>query len=293
VRIRIRHETTYTYGAPVMLQPQRIRLRPREGPGLTLIRHELRLSPPVRPRWSLDADGNSVATCWFARTTRTFEVTVEAEVSTALADPYDFLLEPAAIALPVRLTPRELRVLAPALERSVPVGRADAVAALGAEVGASAGTSTIAFVAAACRAVSERLTWLRRTRGRARAARITLSSGRGACRDSAVLLCDVLRSAGLPARFVSGYAAVPAGSPASSSFGGDDLHAWTEVYLPGAGWRGFDPTRGLAVDERYVPLAASAEPDGAAPISGGFIGPRGSKMKARVEVAEVAGQDGP
>lgn len=291
MRIRIRHETTYSYGAPVMLQPQRIRLRPREGPSLTLVRHELRLSPPVRPRWSLDADGNSVATCWFGRTTRTFEVTVEAEVSTTVADPYDFLLEPSAIELPIRLTPREQRLLAPSLERRVPPGRPDAVAALGAEVRASAGGGTVAFVAAACRAVNERVTWLRRARGRARAARITLAAGRGACRDSAVLLGDVLRSAGLPARFVSGYAVVPFASGAS--FSGDDLHAWTEVYLPGAGWRGFDPTRGLAVDERYVPVAASAEPDGAAPISGGFIGPRGSKLQARVEVAELGEQATP
>ena len=164
MRIRIRHETTYSYGAPVMLQPQRIRLRPREGPSLTLVRHELRLSPPVRPRWSLDADGNSVATCWFGRTTRTFEVTVEAEVSTTVADPYDFLLEPSAIELPIRLTPREQRLLAPSLERRVPPGRPDAVAALGAEVRASAGGGTVAFVAAACRAVNERVTWLRRAR---------------------------------------------------------------------------------------------------------------------------------
>lgn len=281
MRIRIRHETSYTYAEPVMLQPQRIRLRPREGPALAVIRHELRLSPPVHPRWTLDADGNDVACCWFNRTTRRFDVEVDTEVRTTLTDPYDFLLEPGAVELPVTLSPRELRTLGPALAREAHSARRDDVAALATELRKSAGTSTVAFVAAACRAVSERIIWLRRARGRARPARVTLSCGRGACRDSAVLLCDLLRCAGLPARFVSGYALVPLDGVK------DELHAWTEVYLPGGGWRGFDPTRGLAVDERYVPLAASPTPDGAAPISGGFFGPRGSKMKATIAITEV------
>lgn len=282
MRIRIRHETRYDYGAPVLLLPQRLRLRPREGPELTVLRHDLQVSPTARPRWSLDADGNAVASCWFEGLTRRFAVVLEAEVRTIATDAFDFVLDDGAVDLPIRLSAPERSALAPFVAPRTPPRGRPGVAALAAEVRAATGPSTVAFLVAACRAVHERTTWIRRPRGRARPASITLAARRGACRDTAVLLAEVFRSVGLPARFVSGYAVVPIADA------GHDLHAWTEVYLPGAGWRGFDPTRGLAVDERYVPLAASATPEGAAPIAGGFVGGKGATMTASVAVQQVS-----
>jgi len=274
VRIVVRSSTRYRYTEPVVLEPHRLRLRPREGPALRLVRLAVDVRPGGALRWSLDPEGNDVATIWFEGTTSELAVTCETEVETSNIDPFDFLLDPGAVELPLRYGPAEARRLEPFRRR--PAG--GDVAAFADEVRARSGSGTVAFLTALVRAIPARIRTVRRERGGPRPGRWTLARGEGACRDTAVLFAEVCRAEGLAARFCSGWVA------AVERSGPPDLHAWAEVYLPGAGWRGFDPSRGLAVDDAYVPLAASASAAGAAIVSGTYRGGARSRMTASVEI---------
>ncbi len=265
MRIRAVHRTVYRYDQPVYLEPHIMRLRPRPDPAIEVLRFEFQVVPGSGPRFHLDAEGNAVAACVFPDLTRELCVSAETEIRTHARDPFDFLLDDGAVALPVTYAGVEALALAPYRRRRA-AGGVDAVATLAASVRAAEGPGTVPFVAALCRAIFARVSYARREHGAARTAALTLARGEGACRDQAVLLVDALRAEGLAARFVSGYLADDDRPDAT------DLHAWTEVYLPGAGWRGFDPSRGVATGERYVPLAASATAEGTAPIKGSYRG---------------------
>ena len=276
MRIRVRHETSYGFSEPVHLERHEVRLRPRADPSIRIERFSIAIAPEATLRWHLDPVGNAVAMCDFERPTSALRLEVEADVETTARDPFDFLLDAHAIELPVRVDREDAAMLAPYRTRRR--SPEDPVGALAARVLAANGPGTVAVVAALCREVHGLVRSQRRQEGPARAPRRTLASGEGACRDIAVLLADALRAIGLAARFTSGWLAAP-DAPAEP-----DLHAWSEVYLPGAGWRGFDASRGLAVDDQYVPLAASARPEGAAPVSGTFRGGAKAKLTSRLSV---------
>lgn len=276
MRIRIRHETRYRYAEPVLLAPHRVRLRPREGPALRIEQFDLRVAPGRPPHWFVDPEGNSVASCWFAAPTQELSIVAESDVRTSNDNPYDFLLDDGAEELPVRYDARLSRPLAP--YRALRGGIGGPVAALAHEVRGASGPGTLAFLGALCLAIAGRVRPVRRERGAPRPPSRTLARGEGACRDLAVLYAYAARAEGLAARFVSGYVVAPELS------GEPDLHAWSEVYLPGAGWRGYDPARSLAVDAAYVPLAAAARPADAAPVSGTYLGSVRGTMSARVTI---------
>jgi len=271
----IRHTMRYTYASPVELASYTLRLRPRSDVVQSLLAFDLQVAPaPQTLVPCVDLDGNSSHAMWFSGSHRSLTLNTFSRVHTLRSNPLDFVfLDSADTQLPLRYSSELATALAPYLLRAEPSPQVDQLAqALHRETGGD----TLKFLVELTRRIHSLCETEHREEGPARLPQETLALKRGACRDLAVLMCDACRGIGIAARFVSGY---HAGA-------GDDseLHAWTEVYLPGGGWRGFDPSIGLVAADRHVAVAAGASPEHAAPGSGTFHG----EAKAATLHTEVA-----
>lgn len=261
MRIEVEHRTHYRFSEPVFLEPHELRFRPRSNSWQRLERFALILDPaPAGAVANLDLDGNDVVAAWFDGLTGHLTIDVRFEVDTPRTNPFDFLPRHHPV-LPLTyeegLRPR----LGPYLahEPSVVLRQyADAVAE-------GAAHDALSFAVHLARRLHEDCRHAPRPEGGPRDPQDTLDRGEGACRDLAVLYVALCRELGLAARFVSGYCFAEEAER-------DELHAWAEVYLPGGGWRGFDPSTGLAASDRHIAVAAAPEPAGAAPVAGAFRG---------------------
>lgn len=296
---RIRHRTTYSYERPVGLGPHRLRLTPRAGPGVAVMHHRLEVDPPPRIRWQgLDPDGNVITGLEFSGETHHLSIESHFELSTdpAGAEPRADAGPAGGTLLPEPYGPALRRRLAPWLGHGEP---ATSVGELAASLERRA-EDGLSFLCDLNRHLHRHMEREIRDTGSARPPEETLHLGRGACRDLTMLFVAVCRSRGWAARFVSGYQAH--GDPGASR---RHMHAWPEVYLPGAGWRGFDPTHGRSVGEGHVALAAAADPADAAPVEGSFLGAAGSRLdtslsietqeeprRPTLETAQPEGRDG-
>jgi transglutaminase-like putative cysteine protease len=259
------HNTTYTYQQAVSLRPHIIRLIPRSDAGQKVHNLSLKIDPePTGLCYTNDLEGNVVLQTWFNESTNFLHIQVSSQVETLRKNPFDYLLEPYALNLPIDYSSSLLTQLSPYLQRQYP-GNIDPVATqLAQEILVTTSHQTTTFLNKLNQQIYETCQYFVRETGDALPAGITWKQKSGSCRDFAVLFIEVCRAVGLAARFVSGY---QEGDPDQIE---RDLHAWVEVYLPGAGWRGYDPTHGLAVSDRHIPLVASAFPNYTAPISGSF-----------------------
>lgn len=261
----IKHTTRYRYSRAVFCEPFTVRLRPREDAAQRLIRYQLSIDPmPVGRCDYLDVEGNAATQCWFNGPTCALQITMNSVVETLRTNPFDFLLETGAVELPVRYRPEHGAILAPYQVPTQQTG--GAVAQFAADLLASSGRQTISFLTKLATAIADSIRREIRPTGDPLPAAETLRAGAGSCRDLAVLFVEACRSVGLAARFVSGY------QSELDVDGECHLHAWAEVYLPGAGWRGFDPGQGLAVADGHVALASGLNPLAAAPTTGTFRG---------------------
>jgi transglutaminase-like putative cysteine protease len=205
-------------------------------------------------------------------------------VETLRANPFDFLLLVDSSSLPVTFTAAERRLAA---YYATPAEHSAAVGDFARQIARESGSATMSFLTTLAATIHGNWQIVSRATGEPWAAEHTFRERQGACRDLAVLFNEACRSQGLPARFVSGYcdAAAPPADAEEDPKKGDsllfdheqrraknELHAWSEVYLPGGGWRGFDPSIGLAVGHQHVALAAGRLPRDAAPVEGAFRG---------------------
>lgn len=206
-------------------------------------------------------DGNSLTKLWFSQPTTELSLQTMATVETSCINPFAYLLEPWANTFPFDYPHSLLQQLQPYLQ---PYGFIpDAVALeLAQDIAIATGGYTLDFLFALNQRIYQDCAYVTRDTGEPFPAGVTWRSRKGSCRDYAVLFMDVCRGMGIAARFVSGY------QEGDSTQLSRDLHAWVEVYLPGAGWRGYDPTLGLVVSDRHIPLVASAIPTYAAAVSG-------------------------
>ena len=264
MRITIRHRTSYAFDAPVWLEPHVIRLRPRADGSLRLVEFALAIDPePAVRADNLDPEGNVVTRAWFEGRWPRLTLRTRAVVDTLRADPFHFLITEPERRLPCDYAPALRARLA--LYRRPPDTAHPAVRALARAAAADAEHRPARFPLALARRIHERFTLKARREGPPHPPEATLAAGRGACRDLAVLFVAGCQAVGLAARFASGYAHADAQDAA-------DLHAWGEVFMPGGGWRGYDPGLGLAVADRHVTVAAAADPRDAAPVTGSFRG---------------------
>lgn len=255
------HITTYTYDRAVQLAPHILQLRPRCDAIQTLHEFTLTIEPePNQISDYIDLDGNNITRVWFDdREMTSLQITTRSRVSTHRDNPFNFILEPWATQLPIDYSSSLDRQLTPYLSAH-PI---DPIAyQLAQEIWLESHGNTLTFLTTLNQTIYQQCSYLLREKGDPFPPSITWKQRAGSCRDFSVLFMAACRAVGLAARFVSGY---EQGDPKQ---GENHLHAWVEVYLPGAGWRGYDPTHGLAVADTHIALVASAYSHKTTPISG-------------------------
>lgn len=286
MRYRIQHQTAYRYLSPVLLQPHILRLQPRTDASQRLLNFHLEVLPqPSQSTALVDLDGNQTQRLCFAPTpTETLTITTTAEVETYCTNPFDYLLEPWATTLPIDYPSSLATMLQPYRQSGRYPTLSPRAAQLAADLCHQVDDNVSIFLTALTQRIYETCDYTTRTTGEPWPPGITWEKRLGSCRDFTVLFMEVCRAVGLAARFVSGY------EEGDSSVSHRDLHAWAEVYVPGGGWRGFDPTHGLAVADRHVALVASPFPRYTAPVSGSTLSPTGpvtTELETEVRVAVV------
>jgi transglutaminase-like putative cysteine protease len=282
MRIALTHDSIYEFDRTVSLGPHELRLRPM--PGSAEVDHySLSILPASHRRyWYQDALGNSVARVMFPEPAQRLELRVHLEAHLRPHNPFSFLLEVYAQQFPFDYADGLRNDLLPYLQTD-PHG--PLTQALVADVRAAPGPrETVDMLVNLNRLLYERVTYRKRAEAGVQRPDQTLSLASGSCRDSAWLFVHVARHLGLAARYISGYQIQLHEAAARSA----ELHAWAEVYLPGAGWIGFDPTLGLLSAENYIPLAAATTVDGAAPVIGSTE-PCESRSRFEIRMERLAG----
>src|ERR1700676_92684 len=290
VRIGLHHVTRYSYDRPVNLGPQVIRLCPAPHGRTRVLSYSLKVTPSQHfVNWQHDPNGNRIARFVFPERTTEFSITVDLVAELEVVNPFDFFIEPCAETFPF-VYPTELRPeLAACLE---PEPARKELKAFLATV-SLAPRKTIDFLVELNQHLQRKIRYVIRMEHGVQSVEETLAAGQSSCQDSAWLLVQVMRNLGLAARFVSGYLIQlkpdlkPLDGPAGAERDFTDLHAWTEVYLPGAGWIGFDPTSGLLCGEGHLPVAATPHYRTAAPITRA-VDPAGVEFSFEMTVARIA-----
>lgn len=272
--LRLVHLTRYDYSEPVSFAPHALYLRPRETPRQRLHHFALEITPTARRIATTDALDNALDWAFFApeNPATKLEFRSELMVETLDTNPFDFFLKPTALTFPFPYDAAEQTALLPCLTPRIDSPGAGALRAWLHQHLPSPPTETVPYLIALNTAVQRALSYTRRDEQGIQSAAETLERGTGSCRDYAVLLIELCRALGLAARFVSGYLFEPSASGETPPLV-PAMHAWAEVYLPGAGWRGLDATRGIFCDDAFVPVAHAALAESVNPIQGTFYGP--------------------
>lgn len=280
-RFKISHQTAYDYSSPVQLLPHTLRLRPREGHELRIESSTLDIFPKPSLLWQRDVEGNSVATATFKNRTDTLRINSEIIIQKYDLSPLDFLVSDYAVDFPFCYREDDRILLSPymAIDTSTNNRLKEWVDALWVP---AERIQTFSLLQRINQHIFRNLTYRKREEEGVQQPEHTLECGSGSCRDFANLFMAAAQQLGLAARFVSGYVysdCVPAQSGST--------HAWAEVLIPGAGWKGFDPTFGTIVGADHISVAVARRPELVPPVAGDFFGRPGSSMKVSVSVSEV------
>ncbi len=271
IRVAINHRTSYKFDRPVSMSPHTVRLRPAPHSRTPIHSYSLKIKPEEHfINWQQDAFGNYLARLVFPEKCTEFEVDVEVIADMTVINPFDFFVEEYAENFPFNYAEQVKKELLPYLEKLEGGPLFDKFLA-----GVNTKKRAINdFLVELNQQVQREIEYLVRMEPGVQSPEETLEKAKGSCRDSAWLLVQMLRHLGLAARFASGYLvqlkpdekSLDGPSGAEEDF--TDLHAWCEVFLPGAGWVGLDPTSGLFASEGHIPLACTPHPVSAAPIAG-------------------------
>jgi uncharacterized protein (DUF2126 family) len=290
ILVGLHHSTRYTYDRPVSLGPQVVRLRPGPHCRTRIASYSLAVKPVQHfVNWQQDPHGNWLARYVFSERTTEFSIDVDLIADTEVINPFDFFVEPYAENWPFEFAP-ELHENLTAFAQPDPAGPrlTEFLQSIAREK-----RNTVDFLVDINQRLHRTIRYVIRMDPGVQTPEETLSSSAGSCRDTAWLLVQVLRHLGLPARFVSGYLIQlrPDVRPLEGAAGAEkdftDLHAWAEVYLPGAGWIGLDGTSGLLCGEGHLPLAATPHYRSAAPVSG-LVEPCEVGFSYHMSVARIA-----
>ena len=282
-RLRIAHLTEYRFSSPVTLLPHRLLVRPREGHDIHIETSRLDIVPRHTIKWHRDVFDNSVAVVSFLEPGACLSIASEVVIQHYEEAPLDFLVEDYAVEYPFVYRPEERTDLIPFQQPVYPNDQKairDWLSELG--VGARA-SETYAMLDRINRAIAATFTYVVRDEEGVQSPVQTLAERRGSCRDYAAVFIEACRALGLASRFVSGYSHGPASESANAT-----THAWAEVYLPGPGWKGFDPTSGEVTGTHHIPIAVARHPEAVPPVAGSFVGPAGTRPALVVNVQVTA-----
>jgi uncharacterized protein (DUF2126 family) len=271
IHVALNHVTHYRYDRPIHLGPQVVRLRPAPHSRTRILSYSMRVEPATHfINWQQDPQSNYLARLVFPDKTTSFRIEVDLVAEMSVLNPFDFFLEPSAEHFPFDYDPSLAHELAPyRLKGELTPAFEKYLAGISREK-----MQTTNFLVALNQKLQKDIGYLIRMEPGVQTPEQTLVNASGSCRDSGWLLVQILRHLGFAARFVSGYLiqlksdVKSLDGPSGTEVDFTDLHAWCEVYLPGAGWIGFDPTSGLLAGEGHIPLACSPDPGSAAPVTG-------------------------
>lgn len=262
MKLGLRYQTTYRYEEPVGFSPHHVRLFPRSDRFSRVRRLDFATAPKGTVRYSRDVFENTVASCFFPERSKELEFRLAINLDLDEKDPFHFILESGAVELPFEYDP----AISPLLEPYRARRTKDRLIVPGWEPPTiRKRRDTVKTLVALNKTLHECIGYERREEGAAISPAETLRRGRGACRDVTVLLAEILRQMGLAARLTSGYLRE---SDAESRRAEGSLHAWTEVFLPGAGWIGLDATNGVFCNHNFIGAAVGLTPADITPISG-------------------------
>ncbi len=272
--IEIRHEVRYAYGRPVFVEPQTVRLTPRRDAAQELLSFSMEIEPASAGETrTIEIDGSEARVVWFNGEHEALRVVASSRVRTLRANPFDWIItEAGAAGLPAAYASEHAEALGPMLDR---LGEDGEVSRWAEGLSERAERSPAGFLNLLTETIHAEWEMVGREEGDPLSPERSLREKRGACRDVAMLFVESCRCQGLAARFVSGYSVHHPPETIRQ-----ELHAWAEVYLPGAGWRGYDPSLGLAVADGHVALCSAPDHRLAAPISGSY---RGTGVASKLE----------
>lgn len=279
-RIQIIHHTEYLYNGPVTLGPHRALMRPREGHDVHIESSRLEITPQADVRWLRDIYGNSIAVLNFALPSDRLSIVSDVVVNHFDENPLDFLIDPEALSYPFQYAKDEEPELIPYRLASFPRD-SDALHAWLAQLYTPGQLiNTFELLSALNAAIHQAFRYERREEPGVQSPAQTLGLGSGSCRDYAVFMMEAARHWGFGARFVTGYIQMGNGQHGAT-------HAWTEIYIPGAGWRGFDPTNNTFAGTQHVSVAVARDAEKASPLSGAWTGAPGAFRGMNVDVQVV------
>lgn len=274
IHVALNHVTHYRYDRPINLGPQVVRLRPAPHSRTRILSYSMRVEPATHfINWQQDPQANYLARLVFPDKTTSFRIEIDLVAEMSVLNPFDFFLEPSAEQFPFAYDGELAHELAPYLIKSPELADAPKFQAYVAAISREK-RATNDFLVSLNQQLQRDIRYLIRMEPGVQTPEQTLVNASGSCRDTGWLLVQIFRHLGLAARFVSGYLiqlksdVKSLDGPSGTEVDFTDLHAWCEVYLPGAGWIGLDPTSGLLAGEGHIPLACSPEPSSAAPVTG-------------------------
>jgi transglutaminase-like putative cysteine protease len=283
MKIGIRYETIYHYDRAVRFSPHDVRLFPRTDRFVQITRLDFQTEPATKVRFGRDLFDNVVASCFFDKASETLELRLEIDIEAAEKNPFDFVLERRAVQMPFAYEEDISSIVCAYCKRQT----TESLSLPGwVPPSEKSARETVATLVELTKLLHQTVSYERREEGAAQLPAETLRRQRGACRDTAVLLAEILRDVGLAARVVSGFLR-EADENVRSAEG--SLHAWAEVFLPGAGWVGLDPTNGIFCNDNFIPAAVGLRPADITPISGSFYHRDRvpAEMKTRIELINL------